>query len=329
MSRSRHSWWNRAREIFAKWGWALLAVAGVLLAGLGLGLRLSRGPADPWAATALSFAQAILAAGMVTGVLRAAQLAGFFRDQLREVIYDDSLEGSLIDSKKAWRNLTRGLFRQRFADLPGDRLENLSVDTLIGSAEYFYETHWRQLEIDWADREAGVLRIEHRVRATLRTADLGRPVPFINRYQPEAEGSTRAAFEYTFSNAKGVIKRVTEADIETSADGGQALTVLLDPAARITVTHRTIMTQQLHSDPFLNFRSTCLWADPEIVVTAAKGSNIGFYFRAMGVPEPFAAKDGSDIDGALTGLNAQCKALCLPNQGYMIVVVTPGPRAVR
>src|SRR5579862_3375225 len=106
-----------------------------MLAGLGLGL----GFRTPAGATALSFAQAILAAGMVTGVMRAAQTAGFFRDQLRDVIYDDDLQGSIIDAKTAWRNLTQGLFRQRFGGLASDNLQSLSFDTLIGSADYYYE----------------------------------------------------------------------------------------------------------------------------------------------------------------------------------------------
>jgi hypothetical protein len=313
--------WVRARQLFATWGWALLALLGFILAGLGLGLRLSNGAQDPWAATALAFAQAIIAAGVVTGVLRAVQTAGFFKDQLREVIYDDNLGGSLIDAKKAWRNLTRGLFRQRFADLAPGSLDSLSVDTLIGSAEYFYESHWRQLDIDWADRDKGTLQIVQRVSAKLRTAALGRPVPFTNHYQPESERCAKRTFEYKFSDGKGFHKRVTEKDIHTTPDGGQELTVMLDPDTRITVKLQTTITQHLHSDPFLNFRSTCLWANPEIVVTTPKGSKLRFYFRAMGVPEPFVARDGSDIDGPLAALNAQCEALCLPNQGYMIVVV--------
>jgi hypothetical protein len=316
--------WRRARRLFAAWGWALLAVLGLVLAGIGLGLGWSRsgGFQDPWAATALSFAQAILAAGMVTGVMRAAQAAGFFRDQLREVIYDDPLEDSLIDAKKAWRSLTRGLFRQRFAHLPRGRLDRLSVDSLIGSAEFFYESHWRQIDIDWADREKGLLQIAQSVSATLRTADLDRRVPFTNRYQPEAPENPKRSFKYEFTGDKGLRKTVTEADVPVAADGTQEMIVDLDPNDRVVVKLTATTVQRLNSDPFLSFESTCLWADPEIVVSTPKRSALRFYFREMGVSEPFLAKDGSNIDGPLSALNAQCKALCLPGQGYMIVVVS-------
>ncbi|MFM9853597.1 MAG: hypothetical protein ACKVOJ_12455 [Sphingomonadaceae bacterium] len=312
--------WQKLRGVFATWGWVLLAVMGLMLAGLGLGIALYRGIANPWAALSFSFAQAVLSAGVVTGVIRAAQQAGFFKDQLREVIYSDSLHGSLIDANRAWQSLTRGLFRQRFASLSDQNLDSLSVEALIGSAEYYYESHWRQIDIEWEDEGVGTLKIIETVSAVVRTADLGRDVSFANVYEPEAEDSLRRSIDYSLSDGKAFSRHFTETDVKQRADSKEELVVRLPPASAIKLTRKTVKFQKLKSDPFLNFRSTSLLVNPEIVVTTPKNSQLRFYFRPMGLLSPFVARDGTDIDGELTALNAQCTTLCLPNQGYMIVI---------
>lgn len=311
----------RLRKIFAEWGWVILALLGFFLAGTGFAFWWVNGFDDRLAALAFSFAQAILAGGVVAGILRAAQTAGFFKDQLRDVIYSDDLKGSLIDARVAWRNLTRGLFRQRFASLDDNDLKSLSVDTLIGSADFFYKSHRRRIDLDWADAERTTIAITEVVNAVLVTADVGREIKFPNRYDPDAGGSKRRTLEYTFVDQSGTEITVTEASIKTGVDGGQDVTTRLLPNATYDLERCTRKTQKLDSDPFLNYRANCLWANPEIDVRIAPGSGLQFYFREMGTPIAFKPLDGRDIDGLLTELNARCNALCLPNQGYMIVVV--------
>lgn len=313
--------WDRVKQYVAVWGWALFGGAGLVLAGIGLGIVIYAPEHwdNPAARQCFAFSQAILAAGMVAGVLRATQSIGFFKDELRQVVYADDLEGSLIDAKVAWRNLTLGLFRQRFKTLDKDRLSGFDIGGLIGSAEYFYESHQREIVIKWADpdRRTQIL-VTETVEAKLRTAEIGRPVPFANRYSPDAEGSERSVLEYRFSDGFDLV--LTEADLVTRHDGLQEYRTELPHSTLMKLKRVTRKRQQFDLDPFLNFRSNCLWSRPEVTVRCEE-ADLRFYFRSMGTALPFTAIGVGDIDGLHRYLHAKCDALCLPTQGYMIVVV--------
>ena len=307
------------KRLFAAWGWAIFALVGVLLAGAGIGIVSFAvdGWKNPVAGLCFAFAQAILAAGMVAGVLRASQSIGFFKDELRAVLYADDFDGSLIDAKRAWRSLTDGLFRQRFAELKSESLDGFDFDALIGSAEYYYEQHWRKVTIDWKDETKTSIAIVEQVDARLRTASIAHQVSFTNSYAPEADESRRWLQDYRFS--EGFDYTLSEADVTTRKDGRQEVRADLPSGRSMRLQRTTEKVQRIDVDPFINYRSNCLWACPEVVIHC-NAPDLRFYFRSMGT-RPFVPRGTGDIDGLHASLIAQCKSLCLPSQGYMIVVV--------
>lgn len=307
------------RRFFALWGWALLAALGIALAFLGIGLGVERGFGDPWSSTTLSFGQAILVAGVIAAVMRAFQSAGFFRDQLREIIYQDAFDDSLIDLKKAWRQLTRGLFNQRFAALTEQNMQTLDFESLVGTADYFYSKHWRKIEFRWSDKAAGLVEVTETVSLDLHTAQIGRDVEFKNVYSPDAATSERKPPTYQFEG-EGFSRTLGKDDVVLLSDGREQVSTTLPPGAKLSLIRSTTKVQHLAGDPFLNFRSNCLWNCPEVHIRSNE-PDLSFYFRPMGMTGSFKSKDGKRIDGLLKELNAQYEALCLPGQGYMIVIV--------
>lgn len=353
--------WDKAKALFSTWGWLILAILGLVALGGAITLALQPGGIDdPIAKQLFSLSYAIIGAGVVAGVLRATQSIGFFqeelravlrsdtsirdelrkvipsdtfirdelrqalrsdsliRDQLREVIYSDDLEGSQINVKESWRNLTRGLLKQRFKALDGDRFGFLDIDQLIGPVDFFYESHRREVVISWSNADRTHIRIVEKVDARLQTAEVGRQIPFVNRYSPDADGSHRILLEYRF--CEGFELALSEQDAKTEADGSQEYRALLPHSSRMRLIRRTEKLQRFDHDPFVNFRSNCLWSRPEIMIRC-DAPDLGFYFRSLGTSKPFIALGDSDIDGLLRFLNAKCDTLCLPNQGYMLVVV--------
>lgn len=284
-------------------------------------LRLTdaQGTAATVAELCFWIAQTTIGAGIVVGVMRALRSADYFKDGVREVIYNDELPVGSIDFDQTWRNLTAALVRRRFPSIKPEEID-LTHKALMGDVGYHYVRHKRTLKIRWRDRAKSLIEIEDRVDATLRVADVDSPVYFVAWFDRDVASTQLPQFSIKLKIGSENPREFGLGDMKP--DGTRLTLTESLPRDSVAVIDRCgTKDQSLLKDPFLNYVSTCMMQNMSIDVSCESG--IGFYFRKAGLAGEFVrtgAKD-ADMNGVMTSLAAEYTGLGLKNQGYMLIIV--------
>lgn len=101
----------------------------------------------------------VLIIGVVVGYLSSvAQWAGVFKKEIQDIVYGKKLVGERKDIEEVWSNVTKQMFKFKFADIHKKML--YALKEVLPSEEdiSYYEDYDADSKIEWVDKDRGIIK---------------------------------------------------------------------------------------------------------------------------------------------------------------------------
>lgn len=101
----------------------------------------------------------VLVIGVVVGYLSSvAQWAGVFKKDIQDIVFGNKLVGERKDIEEVWSNITKQMFKFKFADIHKKILYALKEVLPSDEDISYYEDYDADSKIEWVDREKGIIK---------------------------------------------------------------------------------------------------------------------------------------------------------------------------
>ncbi|MDE6481026.1 MAG: hypothetical protein K2L45_12245 [Muribaculaceae bacterium] len=258
----------------------------------------------------------VLIIGVVVGYLSSvAQWAGVFKKEIQDIVFGKKLVGERKDIEEVWSNVTKQMFKFKFADIHKKML--YSLKEVLPSEEdiSYYEDYDADSKIEWVDKDRGIIKCYDNFSMFIVVESDKKFDYTITSWlvedENQANGRSSETLQVTvdnkkLSNLKTVSKRVgSEIQRETI--------IPLSGKKRYFIQYSRVQQYCIFEDYYIAFRAK--YITNGLKVSLELPSDIEAIFIERGTMEDF-----QNVKNTKSHIKKLYKGVIFPKQGYIFAL---------
>lgn len=252
--------------------------------------------------------------GVVVGYLSSvAQWSGVFKREIQNIVFGKEFIGKRTDVEEMWNNVTKQLLKNKFSEIHKELLSALKATMPNDESVSYYEDHDSDIQIQWIDREKGLVKSTEVINFTLVAESIKEiKLPIKTMTTTRNIGECRVSDPKIYvDNVKPQLKintpHVTSNEIIHSA------TVSLQGKKQYQVSYTREKTYNINEDYYIGLKSQFLVRNLTVslqlpdgieAIFIERGTNIGF----------------QTVKNSKECIKMKLKGVIFPKQGYIFAL---------
>lgn len=256
----------------------------------------------------------VLIIGVVVGYLTSvAQWSGIFKREIQDIVFGKEFLTKRNDIEDIWYNVTKQMFKFKFADIHKDLLSTLRL-TLPGEEDIsYYEDHDSDISLEWIDREKGIVKSIEAITFTL-VAESDKKIALPIRTYTMMSGQTEGSVSDPNILVDG--KKPEIQNNPPSKNGDEihhSSTVFLSGKKQYCVSYTREKTYCIYEDYFIGLKSQYLLKNLTVTLNLPEGIEATFIERGTNI-------EFSNVKKSQKHIKKKLKGVIFPKQGYIFAL---------
>ena len=268
----------------------------------------------PLASELLLKAADVLIIGVVVGYLTSvAQWSGIFKREIQDIVFGKEFLSKRNDIENIWHNVTKQMFKFKFADIHRDLLSALRL-TLPGEEDIsYYEDHDSDITLEWIDRDKGIVKSIEAITFTLVAESdkrIALPVRTYTLMSGRADGTVSNPV-ILVDGAKPEIKN--NQPTKKGNEIHHSSTVFLSGKKQYCVSYTREKTYCIYEDYFIGLKSQFILKNLTVTLNLPDGIEATFIERGTNI-------GFTDVKNSKCHIKKKLKGVIFPKQGYIFAL---------
>lgn len=294
-------------------GW-LMALIGLVFYAIGYYCKYIN-PAAFWTDIFIKIGD-VLIIGVVVGYLTGvAQWSGIFKKEIQDIIYGKEFLNKRNDIESLWYNVTKQMFKFKFADIHKDLLATLR-NTLPGEDDIsYYEDYDADTKVEWVDPKSGLIKsIDTFAMYIVAESDKAFSYP-IKSWTIANEQSSKTDYKETLNVCLDGITLNNLKSTQTR-DGNEICSetnIPLQGKKRYFLQYTREKTYNINEDYYIGFKAKYLTKN--LKVSLELPEDIEAVFIERGTSDEF-----KNVKNSKNHIKKVYKGVIFPKQGYIFAL---------
>lgn len=267
--------------------------------------------------------QTLLVGVLFNVVLKSFVFMGVFRDELREVIYEDRGLRRIADLKDLWCRVSRVLYKEKFPNI-SDHINNAIHEKYFPLAkQYYYHDYRRTCEVDWQNKSKQIVKFTETLEFNLIPTNPDDNIDYsFSISAPANDLEDFKLLELTIDEQDH--KQSFQPVDFTDNDGVKRLKydykISLQGKTEYKVYRRSEILVLLNIEPYMSYVSQNFIHMANLTVEC-KTKDLRVFFSELGTAYKFENMGPKRATSTHDYISKKLEHIIFPNQGYILFVV--------
>lgn len=293
-------------------GWLLLIIGGILYSIVFFAYELDS--PSVWKQIFLKLADVLVIGGVLGFMANASRFLGIFKQDLQDIIYGKEFLDQRKDIYTVWENLSKKLFKNKFPVIHKDLLKAIN-DYLPQDEVSYYNDHEAHTNIEWADREKGIIRVTEDITFDL-ISETDKAIPYPIKTWTINSKVADYKNDITSITVNGVSATNSLSIKKESKDGDYICserTLTLKGSTKYSIKYSIVKEYNIREDYYIGFRAKYIVKDLRVSLDLPDDLEATFVCRGT-------QKDFETINNSKKRIEKRYRGIILPRQGYIFVL---------
>ena len=250
----------------------------------------------------------VLVIGVVIGfVTNASVFLNMVKGELEDIVFGNKFLGKQKNIESYWETISKQMFKNKFPMIHREFLKTLK-NYFPNIAVSFYDDYETRFEIDWVDKEKGLIKVTNKVSFNLYSESDG-DCPF----EFHTWVNNNINYENSISEITVNEKPGTTEDLGCTEDEGmmrRTMKINLNGNTRYKIKFKRIMIYSIFDDYSIRFRTQYITRKLRVCLSLPNG--IEAQFNPAGTQDKY-----ENVSNTATNIEKKYEGILFPKQGFV------------